>query len=86
MCEAGIPPSHIYGGAQFNGWYLYDEYSANSTKTWFWAEKDDYIVSFARLDNYQVVKRCPVERWLPWQRHAGDILVERRIAGESRSE
>jgi 4-amino-4-deoxy-L-arabinose transferase-like glycosyltransferase len=85
MREAGIPPSHIYGGGEFNGWYLYDQYSGDPKRRWFWAENDDYVVSFTPLDEYQVLKRYAVQRWLPWQRHAGDILVQRRIVGKSRS-
>ena len=80
MWAAAVPITHIYGSSEFNGWYLYDRYSK---KPWLWTDNDDYVVSSQALEGYQVIKRYSVQRWLFWQRHKGDILVERRIAGKS---
>jgi hypothetical protein len=49
-------------------------------------EKDDYIVSFNLQNNYEIDRRYPVQRWLPWRQGAGEVIVQRRIAGEPRSE
>jgi hypothetical protein len=86
MHEARVPASHIFGGRDFNGWYIYNEYSKDRKREWFWFERDDYLVAFYAFDNYEIIRRYPVERWLPWKRGAGAVLVERRIAGKSRSE
>ena len=86
MDQASVPPSHISGGRDFNGWYIYNEHSKDRKREWFWFERDDYLVAFYAFDDYEIIRRYAVERWLPWKRGAGFVLVERRIAGKSRSE
>jgi 4-amino-4-deoxy-L-arabinose transferase-like glycosyltransferase len=81
-----VPPSHISGGVDFNGWYFYNRYSKDPNRKWFWFERDDYFVAFYRFDNCELIRQYPVERWLPWKHGAGAVLVERRIAGDPRSE
>jgi len=86
MHDARVPASSISGGRDFNGWYIYNEHSKDRKREWFWFEKDDYLVAFYAFDDYEIIRRYPVERWLPWKRGAGSVLVERRIAGKSWSE
>ena len=67
MQENQIPPNHINGGFEFNGWYLYDsKYKYKPERNWQWFDSDDYIVSFKLVTGYEEVKRYPFRRWLPW--------------------
>ena len=85
MRERNIPASHIYAGLDFGGWYFYNrQFSKDRTRTWFWVEKDDYIVPFNLQNNYEIDRRYPVQRWLPWRQGAGEVIVQRRTAGEPR--
>ena len=86
MHDAKVPASSISGGRDFNGWYIYNEHSKDRKREWFWFERDDYLVAFYAFDDYEIIRRYPVERWLPWKRGAGAVLVERRTAGKSQSE
>jgi hypothetical protein len=67
MQESQISPNHIDGGFEFNGWYLYDsKYKRTPGKSWWWVDKDDYIISFGPITGYEEVKRYPFRRWLPF--------------------
>ena len=80
MQEDQISPSHIDGGFEFNGWYLYDDdyddWKYEPDKSWYWVDNDDYVVSFNPLTGYEEVKRYTFKRWLPWGQ--GNILVLRK--------
>jgi len=86
MGEESVSASRINGGRDFNGWYFYNKCSKDPKREWFWFERDDYLVAFNPFDDYEIIRRYPVERWLPWKRGAGAVLVERRTAGKSQSE
>lgn len=74
MQEVQISPNHIDGGMEFNGWYLYDsKYKYKPGKSWWWVDKDDYVISFAPLAGYEEVKRYPFRRWVPFGQ--GNIFV-----------
>jgi hypothetical protein len=49
MQEDQISLSHIGGGFEFNGWYLYDDdyddWKYEPDKSWYWVDNDDYVVS-----------------------------------------
>ena len=81
MDEERIPPSQIDGGFEFNGWYLYrddyDDWKYQPDKSWYWVDKDDYVVSFNRLPGYEQMKRYTFGRWLPWGE--GNILVLKKM-------
>ncbi|NHC34289.1 glycosyltransferase family 39 protein [Scytonema millei] len=67
MQEFQITPNHIDGGFEFNGWYLYDsKYKPKHNRSFWWVDKDDYVVSFAAFTGYEEVKRYPLKRWLPF--------------------
>jgi len=78
-----IPPSRIDGGFEFNGWYLYDpgydDWKYEPEKSWYWVDRDDYIISFEPLAGYRELKRYTFRRWFPWGQ--GKILVLKRSAG-----
>lgn len=77
MQEEQVSPSRIDGGFEFNGWYLYsddyDDWKDEHDKSWYWVDKDDYVVSFNPLTGYEEVKLYSFSKWLPWGQ--GNILV-----------
>nr|ADN14491.1 conserved hypothetical protein [Gloeothece verrucosa PCC 7822] len=64
--ELKISPNNIDGGFEFNGWYLYnDEYILTPSKSWWWVDKDNYIISFGLLTGYKEIKQYSLSKWLP---------------------
>jgi hypothetical protein len=73
--ESHISPRYIDGGYEFDGWYLYSRnYKAQTGKSWWWVDKDDYVISFGSLAGYRDLKRYPVRRWLPFGPEAIFVL------------
>lgn len=70
LMEAKISPNYIDGGFEFNGWYLYDPdypvYQEKNKTVWWWVEKDDYIITFSTIEGYNVIKKYPLNNWLPF--------------------
>ncbi|MBD0346976.1 MAG: hypothetical protein ICV63_19555 [Coleofasciculus sp. Co-bin14] len=72
--EEGISPNRIDGGYEFNGLYLFDiKYKPSPNKSWWWVDRDDYIVSFGPLPGYDEMKRYPFRRWVPFGQ--GNIFI-----------
>jgi hypothetical protein len=72
-----VSAKQIDGGMEFNGWYLFSlSHQAPPGKSWWWVERDDYVIAFARMTGYDVWKRYPLKRWLPLGPR--NILVLRR--------
>lgn len=62
-----ISPNRIDGGYEFNGSYLYStDYQEKQGKSWWWVDKDDYILSFGSLDGYQEIQRYYFDKILPF--------------------
>ncbi len=61
MREEQVSPSQIDGGFEFNGWYLYrddyDDWNDEPDKSWYWVDKDDYVVAFKPITGYKEIKR-----------------------------
>jgi hypothetical protein len=65
--EAGIPPSRIDGGFEFNGYYNYNDGDVSylkekadpTKKSWWWVQDDAYLVSFGPVQGYTVLKTFP---------------------------
>ncbi|GAB4372840.1 MAG: glycosyltransferase family 39 protein [Elainellaceae cyanobacterium] len=73
ITEYNVPINHIDGGYEFNGWYLYSptdtdainfRQKANTNKSWWYVDRDDYIVTFGPLDQYEVLSQYPLNNWL----------------------
>ena len=66
VMEAGVSPTKIDGGVEFNGWYRTAPRSPNVpyAKNWWFVENDTYTVSFGPFANYQVQETYPFQRWL----------------------
>jgi hypothetical protein len=75
--ENKISPHKIDGGFEFNGWYNYDpEYRSTGSKSWWWVNDDEYILSFGTLPGYRTMKSYTYERWLFMT--SGEILDLKR--------
>ncbi|HVU56173.1 MAG TPA: glycosyltransferase family 39 protein [Puia sp.] len=65
--EAGIPPSRIDGGFEFNGYYNYNddditalkEKADPTQKSWWWVRDDEYMITFGPVKGYTVLKTFP---------------------------
>ncbi|HNV70398.1 MAG TPA: hypothetical protein PKO06_11920, partial [Candidatus Ozemobacteraceae bacterium] len=73
----GTGAEEIDGGMEFNGLYLYHpRYRQTTVKSWWWVEKDTFLISFGMVPGYSVVRRYPFTRLFP-PRHQS-ILVLRK--------
>lgn len=61
-----ISPRLIDGGYEFNGWYLADRnYSTKPDKSYWWVDRDDYMIASGPLKGFKEIARYPFQRWLP---------------------
>jgi len=80
MKDSHVTAKQIDGGLEFNGWNLFSlTYIPLPGKSWWWVEGDDYVLAFAPMTGYDVLKRHRLKRWLPFGPE--NILVLRRREG-----
>jgi hypothetical protein len=80
-----VPYTDIDGGFEFNGWYGYDaRYVPQTSKSWWWVQGDDTVISFGPLPGYVVSDRYPFERWMSLGK--AEILVLQRAGASTHSE
>jgi hypothetical protein len=86
--EAGIPPTHIDGGFEFNGYYNYNddditllkEKADPTKKSWWWVRDDAYMVTFGPVKGYTVIKTFPCHHtFFPFSSSAENIFVLKRM-------
>jgi 4-amino-4-deoxy-L-arabinose transferase-like glycosyltransferase len=63
--EKNIPPNRIDGGFEFNGWHKPGPRDNGPWKSWWWVDRDDYVIAFGGLPNFTKEKGFPFVRWLP---------------------
>ncbi len=63
--EKNIPPNRLDGGFEFNGWHKPGPKGERAGISWWWVEKEDFVVTFGDMDNFTKQKGFPYERWLP---------------------
>lgn len=73
----GVQPEGVDAGMDVNGWKLAKQVDSwptdedarpgqsDSKKSWWWVVDDEWILSFRRLDGYEVVLKEPYAVWLP---------------------
>ena len=55
--DLNISPKRIDGGFEFNAWNFYDpNYKKDNGKSWWWVQDDEFIISFGKLNGYDVFK------------------------------
>jgi len=87
---AGVPPTQIDGGVEFNAWYLAPELGTWPTdaearsgqpatvRSWWWVVDDRWVASFRPLDGYVERDRRAYRRWLV--PGTGEVLILERAA------
>ena len=63
--EKNITPHQIDGGFEFNGWHKPGPYENGPWKSWWWVDKDEYVVAFGDIRVFKKEKGFPFVRWLP---------------------
>jgi len=78
MERDGLSYKNIDGGFEFNGWYGYNaEYRIQPSKSVWWVEDDDYLISFGPVPGYDEIRQYPFQRWMPFGQ--GQIMVLQRF-------
>jgi hypothetical protein len=78
MEKDGISFNNIDGGFEFNGWYAYDAgYHISPSKSWWWVDNDDYVISFGPISGYREIRRYPFKKLIPPEE--GNIFVLQRL-------
>lgn len=72
------PATHVDGGWVFNGWASFGKVGDPADME-HWFEQADYAVGVYPRPGYNIIRRYPVERWLPWNQNDRPILVIRRM-------
>jgi hypothetical protein len=63
--KQNVSPKLIDGGYEFNGWHLSDKsYKPTPEKSYWWVDRDDFIVASGPVEGYEEVQRYPFNRWL----------------------
>ncbi|MHB8811415.1 MAG: hypothetical protein ACYC9M_15605, partial [Desulfobulbaceae bacterium] len=69
-----VKAEDIDGGFEFNGLHLYHRnYQRTSSKSWWWVNKDTYVVAFGAIPGYSVIGEYKYHQWMP--PHNGSIMV-----------
>ena len=63
--EKNIAPNQIDGGFEFNGWHKPGPRDNGPWKSWWWVDRDDYVIAFGDLHRFSKEKGFPFVRWLP---------------------
>ncbi len=72
-----VAPAEVDGGFEFDGWYLYGSaYKEDSAEDWYRADRGSYLLAFAEMPGWVVVKQYPYTHWLP--PYTGQIVVLKR--------
>lgn len=63
--EKGLKSNQIDGGFEYNGWDKPGPFGSRMGISWWWVEREDYIVTFGPMDGFTKEKGYPYQRWLP---------------------
>jgi hypothetical protein len=78
LMDAGISPSQIDGGYEFNGWYLFNpNYQRVPNKSYWWVDDDEYIIASGPLKGYVELQRFSFRHWLLF--NDGSVVVLHRM-------
>lgn len=65
LLDLQVNPCHVDGGFEFNGYHCYQQSVVSKPPlSWWWVEREDYLVALGTLPEYDTVKTYPIERWL----------------------
>ncbi|MDE1918348.1 MAG: glycosyltransferase family 39 protein [Sphingomonadales bacterium] len=62
---AGVRPTAIDGGYEYNGRHLYrSDYRPTPSKSYWWVQDDTYVVASGPMPGYREIVRYPYTRWI----------------------
>ncbi|MDQ7785697.1 MAG: glycosyltransferase family 39 protein [Desulfomonilaceae bacterium] len=65
MKDKKVDPCHVDGGFEFNGYHCYREpFQPRPGLSWWWVDKEDFIVTLGPLPGYRVVETFPFKRYI----------------------
>ena len=74
LLAQGILPEHVDGGFEFNGWHVYDPaYQRKNGVSWWWVQRDDYLVTFGEVQGFSKIDSMTYERWM--SRDLGTVFI-----------
>jgi uncharacterized membrane protein len=77
MAHDHVAPSEMDGGFEFNGFYLFDPaYKSEGKASWWWVQRDTYVLSFGPVPGYDIIKEYPYTHWLP--PYTGKVLASKK--------
>ena len=77
MAHDHVAPSEMDGGFEFNGFYLFNpDYKSEGKPSWWWVQKDTYLLSFGPVPGYDIFKEYPYTHWLP--PYTGKVLASKK--------
>ena len=78
MTNEHVQPDEMDGGFEFNGLYFFvPHYDFSETKkSWWWVQKDTYLISFGPVPGYNVMKEYQYSHWLP--SYTGKVVVSKK--------
>jgi hypothetical protein len=69
-----VTAEDIDGGYEFNALHLYHRnYQRTSGKSWWWVNKDTFVVTFGAIPGYSVIREYKYRQWMP--PHNGSIML-----------
>jgi hypothetical protein len=84
----GITAKQIDGGFEYNAWYQPGKgfYQAPDTRSWWWVDRDDYIISNGNVEGFAVKKAYSYQHFVPYvsdtvfvlQKQVSDSLREQK--------
>ncbi len=75
----GIKDNEIDGGFEFNGWIKnHDRYPTDNTMSWWWVEKDSFIVAANPIELTQIDSLFIYQRIIPLKKDTVFVLVKNK--------
>ncbi|MFH0823711.1 MAG: glycosyltransferase family 39 protein [Pseudomonadota bacterium] len=63
--ELHTSPCNMDGGFEFNGYHCYrPDYARRDSISWWWVEREDYLLTLTPLPGYKVIKTFPFRRYI----------------------
>jgi hypothetical protein len=74
MTDLHKSPHVIDGGFEFNAWYQTAPVQNDQLKSWWFVDKDDYLLTFGPLPGFKTLKMFPYRQYIPFERRNIYIL------------
>ncbi len=65
VTQMNVAPCHFDGGFEFNGYHCCKRpFEPRQGMSWWWVEREDYVVTLGPLPGYRIIKTFPFDRYL----------------------